>query len=118
MSNQQQIDWEPAPGYVLIRPLDREDMDRRLPKKSTLEMPDDMQKVSDHTGIGEVIKCGDIRMDNDEKRVDWLGPVLRAGDLVAFMPYTDKMLEIDMRKYSLVGYRQIMSVLRKAPDGK
>lgn len=133
MSNQKpKIDWEPAPGYVLIKPLDREELNRSLPGSSTLKMPDDMEKVSDHTGVGEVVKTGCVgpaevafmrdvfeMMGSVPKGSKVVGDVedlkfdINPGDLIAFMPYTDKLLEIGIEQYSLVGYRQIMGVLKK-----
>lgn len=123
------IDWEPAPGYVLCRPVDREEL--QTMGKSSLVMTDDVGKVSDHVGVGEVLKVGGpgatelkfIKLSRELKAAgpSALDPVvklgnLQHGDLVAFMPYTDKLLEVDMSKYSLVRYDQIMAVLKNSGE--
>lgn len=112
------IAWEPAPGYVLCRPVKREE----LQKSSGLELPDSAGKVSDAVGVGEVIECGDptyadlIEADKAAEltiNVKSIWSRISPGDLIAFMPYTDKLLEIDLKKYSVVAYKQIMAVRKK-----
>ena len=104
-------DWKPAPGFVLCLPKKREDLQT---SKSGLSMPDSVGKVSDSVGVGEVVLTGPA-IDNDGKKLwqfDDAGFELNPGDLVAWMPYTDTIIEIDTKKYSLVPYDKIRAVRR------
>ena len=108
-------DWKPAPGFVLCLPKKREDLQT---SKSGLSMPDSVGKVSDSVGVGEVVKCGKIRTtfyNNQDKAnniTEWSGEKLEPGDLIAWMPYTDTIIQIDTKKYSLVPYDKIRAVRR------
>lgn len=122
MADKINIDWEPAPGVILCRPIKREEMQ----DTGGLKLPDSVGKQSDNVGVGEVIKCGpkgpnEIRLLADVAKISAAGikiehadlTTCEPGDLVAWMPYTDQLIEIDMVKYSLVGYANVRAVRKK-----
>lgn len=114
------IDWQPAPGFILCRPVEREE----LQNTSGLALPDSVGKVSDSVGVGEVIKTS-LLLPKDI--IEWLDMLkglgepekphhytdIKPGDLIAWMPFTDSIIEINLKKYSLVGYDKVRAV-RKA----
>ncbi len=112
----QTLDFEPATGYVIARPITREDLNKS--SGSSLQMPDSIGKVSDSVGVAEVIKCGPVEQTFDAEGMtmaevaERLKSPVEVGDLIAFMPYTDKILEVGMTKYSVVAYKQIMAYKR------
>lgn len=67
-ANQPVVDWDPTPGFVLIKTLKREEVAEQLYGKKTagptLSLPDKMGKISDSVGVGRVIKVG--MPDRDE----------------------------------------------------
>ncbi len=118
------IDWEPAPGSVLVKPVKREELAALYNRGgSNLSLPDKVGKVSDSVGVGRVIKLGAPArvLDASEAisqqeaqqlyHASQLG--LQVGDYIAYMPYTDLLIEIDGVKYALVEYKNIRAV-RKA----
>lgn len=131
------IDWTPAPGYVLCTIMDRKEVaelyDRKIVGKTQLSMPDKMGRASDSVGVGQIIEKG--QPDRAElldliKLIDYSAKELKdssdmmtalsgakaswlqynVGDYIAFLPYTDQIIEIDGVKYSLVGYDKIRAV--------
>ncbi len=119
---QPNIDWEPAPGVLLCKPLKREELAALYNRKNEkpLFMPDKVGKVSDSVGVGQVLRLGPGKPENidatgkskaeidQELKAGQLG--LKPGDYVAWMPFTDQLIEIDGQKYSLVGYNQIRAI--------
>lgn len=113
------LSWEPAAGYVIARPLKREEMNTG----TTLVMADSTGKMSDSVGVGEVILCGTpdqeevkLLLELEERGIktdETKYYKLKPGDLIAWMPYTDKLLEQDLVKYSVVAYKQIMAIKKK-----
>lgn len=122
------IDWNPAPGYVLCKSLRREEVAAIYNKPSNkpgLSLPDNVGKVSDSVGIGRVIKAAPPTVDDalkiekyhaaatkaeKDKALSMFKHGIEVGDYVAFMPFTDALIEIDGVKYSLVGYDKIRAV--------
>lgn len=132
------IAWNPAPGYVLCRVVKREELQKNT---GNLELPDNVGKVSDSVGVGEVLKAGGydheaLKLSVEVAKLigkDTLAKInetvkasgqrhpfgnnihdqIKPGDLIAWMPFTDQLIEIDLVKYSLVGYDKIRAV-RKA----
>jgi hypothetical protein len=114
------IDWEPAPGFLLCKALKREEL-AALYNRGTagkLGLPDRVGKVSDSVGAGQVIATGDILPADVIEWLDMLKKLgeperphyytkTKPGDYVAWMPFTDQIIEIDGAKYSLVGYDKI-----------
>lgn len=107
--------WEPVPGFVLCKQKKREDLQT---SKSGIALPDSAGKVADSVGVGEVILVGTPKTGyyKGEKYAepDWLGGPLKPGDLVAWMPFTDSLIEINLKKYSLVPYDKIRAVKKAA----
>jgi co-chaperonin GroES (HSP10) len=102
--------WQPVLGYVLCKPLKREELNRQS-DKDDLELADGTGKVSDSVGVGRVIQLGpDSIVDNKLMGAATFG--VRVGDLIAHMPYVDKLIEVDGEKFSLVAYKQIMGIMK------
>lgn len=113
------IDWEPAPGYVLCKPMKREEMAALYNRAggSNLSLPDRVGKVSDSVGTGRIVKAGPVSLEYAKliKELDITMATMHSmqpkpGDYIAWMPYTDQLIEIDGQKYSLVGYDKIRAV--------
>lgn len=112
--------WTPAPGFVLCRPVKREELQGG--NKTGLMMPDKVGKVSDNVGVGEVVLCGPPALDIDASHIETQAERAKffdkhthgvgLGDLVAFMPYTDAIIEINIKKYTLVPYDKIRAIRR------
>jgi hypothetical protein len=123
------IDWEPAPGYLLCKALKREEL-AALYNRGTagkLGLPDKVGKVSDSVGAGRVIKCGLVRTIDGQPEwhltqvtegSNFGKPLGLVGDYIAWMPFTDQIIEIDGQKYSLVGYDKIRAVRKGDTNGK
>jgi hypothetical protein len=135
------IDWEPAPGYLLCKALKREEL-AALYNRGTagkLGLPDKVGKVSDSVGVGQVVKPGGLdakallmgrKLDIDAngqqigtqaaENVESAAMIylVRPGDYIAWMPFTDMIIEIDGQKYSLVGYDKIRAVRKGDTNGK
>jgi co-chaperonin GroES (HSP10) len=135
------IDWEPAPGFLLCKALKREELAALYGRGGAgkLGLPDKVGKVSDSVGVGQVIKLGgysmevllkaaqvaDLSKDAISKKLgqkaydrvmsQHVEDQVKPGDYIAWMPYTDQIIEIDGAKYSLVGYDKIRAV-RKGGD--
>ncbi len=119
------VDWEPAPGVLLCKPLKREELAALYNRKNekSLFMPDKVGKVSDSVGVGQIIEMGgmsvaDMKLQHEYDELLKSGGSkvtilphpfwkLKVGDYIAWMPFTDQLIEIDGTKYSLVGYNQI-----------
>lgn len=130
------VDWEPTPGHLLIKPLKREEVASELygkDSKNSLSLPDNMGKISDSVGVGRVIKMAypsaeTVKVANEAMPADlelalpmlhkWVHKGLEVGDYVAFMPYTDLLIEIDGAKYSLIEYSRIRGVRNGGGDAK
>lgn len=95
--------FHPAPGFIFARPLKREELN-----SGAFSLPDNASNIHDSVGIAEVIECGQIRTINGE--LEWTGVELAVGDLVGHMPYTDAIIEIDLKKYSILPYDKIWAV--------
>ncbi len=108
MTDQKQpsFTFHPAPGYILAKPLTREELSRN---NSKLSLPDSAGKEKDSVGIARVIECGKVRV-TDIGSEEWEGPKLKAGDLIAYMPFTDAIIMNGFDKQNLVSYRNIMAV--------
>ena len=121
------IDWDPASGFLLCKPLKREELARLYNRDAgSLQLPDRMGKVSDSVGAGQVVKLGgrsveDKKLEHEYHTMLKAGSAkvtimpgmldqIKVGDYVAWMPYTDQLIEIDGVKYSLVGYDKIRAV--------
>lgn len=131
------IDWDPAPGYLLCKQLKREEVAALYNRSggSNLSLPDKVGKVSDSVGVGLVVKAGAPDIDSILKSLDLAEktklpktaeamnavaakynvpktflPKATVGDYVAWMPFTDQIIEIDGAKFSLVGYDKIRAV--------
>lgn len=106
------IDWEPAPGFVLIKPVTREEMAALYNRNgaSSLSLPDKVGKVSDSVGVGKVVLRGKLAYDANVPMAETAGAMVEDGDYIAFMPYTDLRIEIDGVKYALVEYNKIRAV--------
>lgn len=116
------IDWDPTPGFLLCKALKREELNALYNRSGAgaLSLPDRVGKVSDSVGAGQVIKLGppELRIidgtNKSKAEIDaelqrtTLG--LEPGDYVAWMPFTDLIIEIDGAKYSLIGYDKIRAV--------
>ena len=138
MTDKQQpiIDWDPAPGYLLCKPLKREELAALYDRAggSNLSLPDKVGKVSDSVGAGIVIKLGpvastadgwqfpvDVKISNtdpNQQFTDAMPIGLQPGDYIAWMPFTDQLIEIDGVKYSLVGYDKIRAVRKGEPNAR
>lgn len=125
------IDWDPAPGCLLVKVLKREELAALYSKAggNNLSLPDRAGKVSDSVGVGCVIKAGSVSMAQVKDEI--FAPAdlvtlemidaaraaasfdVEVGDYVAFMPYSDLIIEIDGTKYSILQYTSIRAV-RKA----
>jgi co-chaperonin GroES (HSP10) len=119
------IDWKPAPGFLLCKALKREEVAALYGRGTAgkLGLPDKVGKVSDSVGVGQIIEMGgmaiaDMKLQyeynellkkGNPKTVILPHPFwkLKVGDYIAWMPYTDQIIEIDGQKYSLVGYEKI-----------
>lgn len=105
--------YEPAPGYVLCRPLKAE-----ATTASGLKLPDTYTKKD--ANIAEVIKPGENRLlisqPNHEGQVasvkEWMGAPLDEGDIIAYRPYTDIEVEEGYDKLVFVPYSEIVAVKR------
>jgi co-chaperonin GroES (HSP10) len=131
------VDWDPTPGFILVKVLKREEVATLYDRAggSNLSLPDSAGKVSDSVGVGRVVKNGTpsreellqhieiVKFSAEHKEskgladlvepmrtstADWLK--YKPGDYVAFMPYTDLIIEIDGTKYSLLPYSAIRGV--------
>lgn len=140
------IDWDPTPGYVLCKEVKREELaelyNQQVVGKSQLSLPDNMGRVSDGVAIGQVIKLGGYSMEvllqaakvahlskdainkhlgqqaYDRVMGQNIEDKVKIGDYVAYMPFTDVIIEIDGQKYRLVEYSKIRSVRKGGSDGK
>lgn len=105
-------EFEPAPGFLIGRPVKREE----LQSQGGLSLPSSVGKVSDSVALAEVLKVGAVRKVDGEYEYPTSGmldhPDLEVGDIVGYMPYTDKLLEIDLENYAVVAYKQIMLIKR------
>jgi hypothetical protein len=113
VSEQKKPEFHPAPGYILGKPLTREE----LAKSSTsLSLPDNVGKEKDSVGIAEVLECGNPGTDIAHDGVGysrWEGEDLSPGDLVAYIPFTDAIIMDGYEKRNLIAYKNIMAVSRK-----
>lgn len=121
------IDFEPMPGYILIKSLKREEVAELYNRggKSNLSLPDSVGKVSDSVGVGYVKAVGDFGLEIKKKLLDTYGDdyekseeykrlmAIEPSTYIAHMPYTDLIIEIDGQKYSLLPYDKVWAV-RKA----
>lgn len=116
------IDWEPQIGVLLCRTVKREEMQG---EDNGFALPDQVGKKSDSVGVGEVIKTSNMHPDHVNAWMDMLKKIgepekphpftdIKPGDFVAWMPYTDQLIEIGMETYSLVGYANIRAVRKVA----
>lgn len=123
------LDWNPTPGHLLCKPLKREEVAELYKKQSarvSLSMPDNMGRVTDSVAVGQVIKMGPPAIEKalhiDEVYGETKTPDakqnaltmfefgIQPGDYVAYMPFTDVIIEIDGAKYHLVEYEKIRAV--------
>lgn len=93
--------FKPSPGFVLARPLKREE----LHGKSSLAMPDGVANEKDAVGIAEVVELGKQK----DKDPDLM---LEPGDLIAYMPYTDVIIMDGFEKRNLVAYKNIVAIAK------
>lgn len=110
--------WIPIPGFVLCRAIKREELQK---SDSKLTLPDRVGKVSDSVGVGEVIATS-LMLPNAV--VEWLDMLnklgepekphfytdIKPGDLIAWMPFVDMVIEIKLKKYSLVPYDKVRAI--------
>lgn len=118
--------FHPAPGYLLCKPLTREDLSSL---STSLALPDNVGKESDAVGVAEVLENGglelgtvlalrrlskfskDLGIDIGNAR-DLKHPhlKLKAGDLVAYMPFTDMIIMDGYEKRALISWDKIVAV--------
>lgn len=120
------IDWKPQPGYMLVTKLTREQVAELYNRgHNNLSLPDNVGKVSDSLGVGCVemtsamlpateIEWVDMLRKIDEKERPHYYTAIKPGDYVAFMPYTDALMEIDGKKYSVLPYDKVWAVRKGA----
>ena len=93
--------FHPAPGYILGRPVTREEISKSTNK---LLMPDAVGKLKDSVGIAEVLELGD-KLKDDSVTIE-----LKPGDLIAYIPFTDAIIEEGSVKHNLVPYKNVMAI--------
>lgn len=115
MSKKSTLAFQPAPGFVLAKPLSREEVSNLT---TSLALPDKTGKEADSVGIAQVIACGDVR----KTRTGWEWPTedgnpsaykryaLMPGMLIAYIPFTDAIIMDGFDKHNLVPYRSIMAI--------
>ena len=108
MSTEQTNHFRPAPGFVLARPLKKEEQ-----QQSTLSMPGSAKDKTDSVGVAEVIECGAIRTIDGQVEFEYK---LEPGDIIAYMPFTDVLIDAgSFEKNCLVGYTSIRAI-KKASE--
>lgn len=120
-SEQTKPKFHPAPGYILAKPLTREE----LAKSSTsLDLPDNAGKEKDSVGVARVLELGGAGPEElrtialmvklaTAKSYPKAGTAygnLKVGDLVAYMPFTDAIILDGYEKLNLIAYRNVMAV--------
>lgn len=85
--------WTPQQGYILARTLTANDI-----KDTKLSLPSNSRQ-NDSAGLGEVVAVPDDSQ-------------FKIGDIVAFMPFTDVILDIDHVKHSILKAEDVRAVLR------
>lgn len=112
MSEQEKPQFKPAPGYILAKPLTREELAK---SSSLLALPDDVGKEKDSVGIAEVLECGHLVAEHIGLDSEGGVPAelldLKPGDLVAYMPFTDAIIMDGFEKHNIIAYKNIMAIL-------
>ena len=107
--------FHPVPGYVLARPLEKEEL-----QQSSLSMPGSAKDKTDSVGIAEVIECGTNRTEitvTGHEVAEWRGEPLAVGDHIAYMPFTDVLIDTEnFKKHVLVAYTSIRAVKKGTQD--
>ena len=93
--------FDPAPGYIAVKPLKQEET-----LGSGLKLPPSM--TDKDANIGEILAIGDVRK-NETGELEWLGGKLEIGQIVAYRPFSDIIVEIQLQKVSYVAYDQIVA---------
>lgn len=94
------VDFKPAPGYILGRPVSREELSQST---TALALPDQVGKLKDSVGIAEVLLLGKLKDDDP-------AITLKPGDLVAYIPFTDAVIEQGYHKRNVIPYRNVMAI--------
>lgn len=113
-------DFHPAPGYILAKPLTRDEVSNMT---TSLSLPELAGKEKDAVGVARVIELGPMDLDTQIKAQKNKSPGLTAldmydlvapGDLVAYMPFTDMIILHGYEKRNLVAYKNVVAIAKVA----
>ena len=94
--------FRPSPGYCMVKPLSKSEV-----SDTSFALPDTAKDTLDSLGVGRIISLGAVR--NKDGEPEYSEP-LNIGDVVAYMPFQDVILEEQFTKFSLVAYTSIRAV--------